>query len=64
MIYIFILGISLEIEIASRWSAPEIVLGLNDFRIFSTKSDVYSFGIVLYELVAKRQIPFKGIQFW
>lgn len=29
--------------------------------MFSTKSDVYSFGMVLYELITRGCIPFKGI---
>ncbi|CAF0702824.1 unnamed protein product [Brachionus calyciflorus] len=50
-----------KIEFATRWSAPEVVIGIDNFRIFSTKSDVYSFGIVLFELITKGELPFKEI---
>jgi len=42
-----------------RWSAPES-LALNKRCILSKKTDVYSFGMLMYELITRGSIPFRG----
>ena len=40
-----------------KWTAPETVL----HNEFSIKSDVWSFGIVIYELLTKGAMPYRGM---
>jgi hypothetical protein len=45
----------------TRWSAPETIRTERNIKpYFSNKSDVYSFGMVLYEMITKGTMPFRG----
>ena len=48
-----------EMDISLRWLAPES-LGSNKCIVLSKKTDVYSYGMVLYEIITKGSMPFKG----